>query len=143
MPEIVEILRDFRNLQSLLAHHHVLRAAARAPNPPISLLRDKEKNWDAIGEVEEILAKRVERIKGYLKDSQIEVWKKVNRKGEEGAGGERGGEGGRVGSGVQQHAARTQPSHLTLAKERGELECQWNWRSRRDNVWNALTILAR
>jgi hypothetical protein len=77
MPEIVEILRDFRNLQSLLAHHHALRAAARAPNPPLSLMHKKEKNWEAIGEIEDRLAKRIERLKCYLKDSQAEVWNKV------------------------------------------------------------------
>eukprot|EP00026_Physarum_polycephalum_P008395 Phypoly_transcript_08478.p1 GENE.Phypoly_transcript_08478~~Phypoly_transcript_08478.p1 ORF type:complete len:369 (+),score=58.96 Phypoly_transcript_08478:73-1179(+) len=80
MPEVVEIFRDFRNLQSLLAHHHALRSAARVPNPPLSLMHQKEKNWELIGEIEECLAKRMERLKAYLKDSQIEVWNQANVK---------------------------------------------------------------
>jgi hypothetical protein len=77
MPEVVEIFRDFRNLQSLLTYHHALRSAARVPNPPLSLMNKKEQNWEAIGEIEDRLAKRMERLKTYLKDSQIEVWNQV------------------------------------------------------------------
>ena len=77
MPEVVETLRNFRNLQSLLAYHHVLRAATRSSNAPLSLVHQKEENWEAIGEIEDHLAKSIERIKAYLKDSQAEVWNQV------------------------------------------------------------------
>jgi hypothetical protein len=77
IPELIEMLIDLRNLQSLLTYHLVLHSSSlcnsSSPSPSV-LQKTKEKNWDAMEKIESQINVRIERIKKYLAGGQYEVW---------------------------------------------------------------------